>query len=611
MTSSVTGWLTNIIERDSGWRLIFGILYRQRRSVAAIFAITLGVYASSLSVPIVIQNIIDYTGQNKAAAPIVMLGVLAAMLSAIDVFLANRRRALVISLGQRVDRHISLKIMARLLGARMDTADRDTGKILNRTEQAEKIKTFMIDIIPSSFFDTGGAVIAAIMIFAYSVYCGLAILIISVGGFLLSKTILRTFYSTVFSQFKLKSERQGNLAETVNGLATIKALAIEPGRSRLWNAKTKTLVNTYGSTAHIVRRFFLVTGMSQHLLTLAVVGIGGFEMMHGRLSTGELFAILMLTGKIGGPLLSSADVARQFQEVAVAVKELGCLLDAPSERANVPVPVRRPLEGGIEFRNVVYRYKPGAAPAIDGLSLRLPEKGLIAIIGRNGSGKSTLLRLCQGLLRDFEGDIAVGGADVRSFHPRWLRSHMAAVNQDTVLFAGTIRDNIACWTSAVTDAEIESALRLAGAWEFVSKLPDGLDSRLTENAANLSGGQRQRLSVARAVLRDPKIILLDEPTAFLDAEAAVNLEARLTAWGKDRLTILVSHHLAATRKADTIVLMDKGSIAAAGSHRELLDTSSLYRSLWNDYLRGSGAERQATPDVTGQAERVREDGLAG
>ena len=283
MTLSVTGWLTNTIERDSGWRLIFGILHRQRRSVAAIFAITLGVYASSLSVPIVIQHIIDSVTAGRSAALIAMLGVLAAMLSAIDVFLANRRRFLVISLGQRVDRHISLEIMARLLGARMDTADRDTGKVLNRTEQAEKIKTFMIDIIPSSFFDIGGAVIAAIMIFAYSAYCGLAIFLISTCGFLLSKTILRAFYSTVFNQFKLKSERQGNLAETVNGLATIKALAIEPGRSRLWNAKTKALVNTYGTASHIVRRFFLVTGMAQHLLTLAVVGIGSFEMMHGRL----------------------------------------------------------------------------------------------------------------------------------------------------------------------------------------------------------------------------------------------------------------------------------------------------------------------------------------
>jgi ABC-type bacteriocin/lantibiotic exporter with double-glycine peptidase domain len=244
----------------------------------------------------------------------------------------------------------------------------------------------------------------------------------------------------------------------------------------------------------------------------------------------------------------------------------------------------------ISFHVVVYRYKPDAAPAINGLSLQLPEAGFVATMGRNGSGKSTALRLCQGILRDFEGDIRIGGMDVRAYHPRWLRSQMAVVNQDTILFAGTVRENIACWNSQVNDADIEAALHLAGAWKFVNELPDKLDARLSENAANLSGGQRQRLSVARAVLRDPKIILLDEPTAFLDVEAAVNLEAQLTAWGKGRLMILVSHHLAATRLADTIILMDKGKVAAKGSHVQLLNTSNLYGSLWNEYLRGSGAE---------------------
>ena len=143
--------------------------------------------------------------------------------------------------------------------------------------------------------------------------------------------------------------------------------------------------------------------------------------------------------KISSPLLGSADVARQFEEMTVAVSELGRLFDAPPDCANVAVPLRRALTGGIEFRNVSYRYRAETNPAVAGLSLCLPEVGLVAIVGRNGSGKSTVLRLMQGLLRDFEGDIEVGGNDVRAYHPRWLRSQMALVNQDTVLFAGTFR----------------------------------------------------------------------------------------------------------------------------------------------------------------------------
>ena len=588
MTSLKAGGLNGVAWGGSGWRLIMKILRRYRLRVAAILATTLGVYASSLAVPIVTQSIIDGITAGKSITFIGLLGVLAVAFAVIDVVLADIRRSLVIHLGQRVDRHVSLEIMSHVLGARIDDPKRNTGEILNRTEQTDKIKHFLIDLIPGAVFDIGGAVIAAIVIFAYSIFCGVSVLLIAAGGFLLSKSILHTFYANVSFHFKLNNEKQGYMAETVGGLATIKALAVEPGRFRLWVAKIKSLLNLYGDTEHILRRFLRVTRLSQHLLTLAVVGIGGVEMLHGGLSAGELFAILMLTGKVSAPLLGAADVARQYQEVVVAVNELGHLLDAPRDRANVAVPVRTPLSGGISFRHVTYRYSGAATPAVTGLSLRLPEAGLIAVIGRHGSGKSTVLRLMQGMLRDYDGDIMMGGVEVRAYHPRWLRSQMAVVNQDTILFAGTIRENVVCWTSGVADAEIEAALRLAGAWDFVNELPDRLDARLTENGANLSGGQRQRLSIARSVLRDPRIILLDEPTAFLDAEAAVGLEGRLCAWGEGRLMILVTHHLAAARLAETIILLDKGMVAAQGSHSELLANSALYRSLWNDYLRGSG-----------------------
>lgn len=571
---------------NSGWKLILRILKRNRRTVAAILAATLGVYASSLSIPIVIQYIIDNITARQPALFIAGLGAFALALSVADVFLADARRLMVIALGQRVDRHIALEIMSHILGARIDVASHDTGEILNRTEQTDKIRSFMVNIIPSSIFDIGGAGIAIILIFAYSIQCGAMILAIITVGFLLSKKILGDFYTNVFSMFKLRSQRQGNLAETVGGLATIKALAVEPGRFRLWSRKTRSVVDAEGDLAQIIRRYFQVSRLSRHLLALVIVGVGGYQMMHGALTAGELFAILMLTEKVSGPLLSSADVIRQFQDVAVAVAELGRLLDAPPERSAAARPLRAPLDG-LEFRNVTYRYHGGAAPAVAGVSLTFPETGLIAVIGRNGSGKSTVLRLIQGLLRDFEGDIRIGGADIRAFHPRWLRSQMAVVNQDTTLFAGTVRENVTSWASGVSDEQIVAALKLSGAWDFVSELPDGLDAKLTENAANLSGGQRQRLSVARAVLRDPKIILLDEPTAFLDAEAAVRLEERLGEWGKGRLMILVSHHLAATRGADRIILMDRGAVVAQGSHTELLKDCELYRSLWSDYLRGA------------------------
>jgi ABC-type bacteriocin/lantibiotic exporter with double-glycine peptidase domain len=593
MTSLKERPLQGIGWRGSGGRLTLKILRRHRHKVAAILMATLGVYASTLSVPIVTQQIIDGITTGKSIAFISVLGILAVLCAVVDVVMADIRRLLVGSLGQKLERHISLETMRHLLGSRTDTATYETGEVLNRAEQTERIRSFLINRLPGAIFDGGGAAIATMVIFAYSLDCGVAVLVIASGGFFLSKRVMRDIHANASLEFKLINEKKGYLAETIRGLATIKSLAIEGRRFHLWAMKIKSFVAVYGNTEHVLRRLFRITSASQHLLTLAVVGIGGAQMLHGSLTIGELLAILMLTGKISAPLINAADIMRHYQQVTVAVQELGHLLDAPRDRADIPISLRPPMSGGIAFHNVTYHYRGSPTAAVAGLSLELPASGLVAMVGRNGSGKSTVLRLLQGFLRDFDGDIVVGGLNLRSYHPRWLRSQIAVVNQETALFAGSIRENVTSWASGVAELQIEAALRLAGAWDFIEGLPDKLETRLVENGTNLSGGERQRLSVARAVLQDPKIILLDEPTAFLDAEAAVSMEERLCAWGKGRLMILITHHLAAARLADSIILMDGGMLAARGSHSDLLKISPLYCSMWKDYIRGSGVEHNA------------------
>ena len=171
-----------------------------------------------------------------------------------------------------------------------------------------------------------------------------------------------------------------------------------------------------------------------------------------------------------------------------------------------------------------------------------------------------------------------------------MRSRIGIVDQDTILFAGTVRDNIAGGIARADDARIDRALAFAGAQGFIGELPNGLETELEENGRNLSGGQRQRLAIARAVVRDPHLVLLDEPTAFLDAEAAVVLEKRLAAWGADRLLILVTHHLAAARNADAILVLDQGQLVGLGSHVTLLRECGPYAALWSDYARSLEGE---------------------
>jgi ABC-type multidrug transport system fused ATPase/permease subunit len=189
--------------------------------------------------------------------------------------------------------------------------------------------------------------------------------------------------------------------------------------------------------------------------------------------------------------------------------------------------------------------------------------------------------------------VTVAGHDLRHYDPRALRGRIGIVDQDTFLFSGAVRDNIAAGMAGADDAHIRDALAFAGALEFVKAMPEGLGAEVEENGRNLSGGQRQRLAIARAVVRDPRLVLLDEPTAFLDAEAAVALEQRLAAWGRDRLLILVTHHLAAARSADAILVLDQGRLAGHGSHGALLRDCAPYAALWKDYVRSMQGELEA------------------
>jgi ABC-type bacteriocin/lantibiotic exporter with double-glycine peptidase domain len=258
----------------------------------------------------------------------------------------------------------------------------------------------------------------------------------------------------------------------------------------------------------------------------------------------------MLAGRLIAPIISSGDIWRQYQETRVALTELGRFMAEPQERATTRPPLRQLAVGGISVANLTLRYAPTARPALDSISFMLPARGRFALVGRNGSGKSSLIRVLLGLQRGFEGEVVIAGHDLRHYDPRSLRARIGIVDQDTILFSGTIRQNIAAGIAGAGDARIRSALAFADALGFVEAMPNGLDAELEENGRNLSGGQRQRLAVARAVVRDPRLVLLDEPTAFLDAEAAFALEKRLAAWGQDRLLILVTHHLAAARNAD-------------------------------------------------------------
>jgi ATP-binding cassette subfamily B protein len=243
--------------------------------------------------------------------------------------------------------------------------------------------------------------------------------------------------------------------------------------------------------------------------------------------------------------------------------------------------IRPPLRGGVAFEGVTFRYGPDTAPALDDVSFDAPPGSIFGIVGRSGSGKTTITRLVQGLYPVQQGLVRLDGYDIRELDLVHLRGSIGVVMQDSFLFRGTVRDNIAARKPDATVEEIVGAARLAGADEFIERLPRGLDTLLEENAQNLSGGQKQRLAIARALITQPRILILDEATSALDPDSEVIIRRNLRQIARGRTVVIVSHRLSTLTHADRILVLERGQVADLGSHGDLLGRCTTYRHLWN------------------------------
>ena len=283
--------------------------------------------------------------------------------------------------------------------------------------------------------------------------------------------------------------------------------------------------------------------------------------------------------------MQMAQLINQYDEARSAISMVAKLVNQPKEEASAEHGVRTPLVGHVEFVKVRFKYSGAMTPALDAVSFEVPVGHTFGIVGRSGSGKTTVTRLLQRLHSDYEGLIKVDGVDVREYDVSHFRRSLGVVLQENFLFSGTIRENITAAKPHATFDEVVRATRLAGAEEFIDRLPRGYETYIYEGSPNLSGGQRQRLAIARALILDPKILILDEATSALDpdSEAIVNENIRRIASG--RTVIVISHRLSSLVNSDAILVLERGKVAAVGRHEELLESCDIYSGLWHQQNR--------------------------
>ncbi len=381
----------------------------------------------------------------------------------------------------------------------------------------------------------------------------------------------------------VEAERGAFLVQTIHGIRTVKSLSLDARQRHLWDVLTARVAKLRFAEGMMGN---LIQSGVRPLERLAVSGsyaVGVYLALttSDPVYIGALFAFLMLSQRVSGPLLQMAKLVNQYDEARIAVAVVANLVNQPAEEGRSGSGVRTPVEGHIQFSNVTFKYSGAPGPALQNVSIDVPQGMTLGIMGRSGSGKSTLTRLLQRLHTDYEGLIKIDGIEAREYDVDHLRRSLGVVLQENFLFSGSIRDNITAGKIDATFDEVVRAARLAGAEEFIEKLPRGYETFIYEGSPNLSGGQRQRLAIARALITDPRILILDEATSALDADSEAIVNANISRIAHGRTLIIVSHRLASLVSADAILVLEQGAVADIGRHDELLARCDIYGSLWH------------------------------
>ncbi len=569
-----------------GLRWFLPEVWRQRRLFGDVALGVLCLTLLGLAVPIFFQLVIDkvLVHQGHATLQVLLAGMVVAL--GFDAVLTFLRRYLLLHATNRIDIRVATKSFGHLMRLPITFFERmPAGVVVRHLQQAGRVREFLTGRLFLTLLDALSLLVFIPVLWLYSPRLTLVVLGVAMLIALVVALLVGPFRRRLDALYQAEAERQALLVESVHGMRTVKSLALEPRQRRAWDERSAQAVTTRAQVEKVSALAQAATGLLEKLMTVAIIGLGAFAVFAGEMTVGALVAFNMLAGRVSGPLTQIVTMAHEYQDVAVSVRMLGEVMNRAPERDDRGRGLRPEVLGAVEFAEVTFRYAPEAAPALDDVSFSIPPGSVFGVVGRSGSGKTTITRLIQGLHAPQQGQVRLDGVDVREFDLVHLRGAIGVVLQESFLFRGTVRDNIAAPRPGASFEDVVAAARLAGADEFIERLPRGYDTRLEENAENLSGGQKQRLAIARALITQPRLLILDEATSALDPESEAIIRRNLARIARGRTVVIVSHRLATLVDADRILVLERGRVADLGTHRELLARCTPYRQLWGQQMR--------------------------
>ncbi|MCD9610547.1 ABC transporter ATP-binding protein [Tenacibaculum maritimum] len=378
----------------------------------------------------------------------------------------------------------------------------------------------------------------------------------------------------------INAQVKGRLTETLAGVRVIKAFNAETQEHQSFE---KGVYLLFENVKKSLTATAFMTSASTFLLGIAstgIMGIGGYKIMEGELSIGEFLSFTLLLGFMIAPIVQMSNIGSQLTEALAGLDRTEELMNMQGEEEDVKRTISlETVKGNLVFDKVSFAYEEGKN-VLEDISFIVPEGSVTALVGSSGSGKSTIAGLVATFLNPTRGLITIGGKDLSKVRLNSYRKHLGVVLQDEFLFEGTIRENVLFARPNATEEELQSAVSAAYVDEFTDRFENGLDTLIGERGVKLSGGQRQRLAIARAILADPKIIILDEATSSLDTESEALIQKSLSKLIKNRTTIVIAHRLSTIKQADQILVIESGSIVERGTHKKLIEVAGRYHDLY-------------------------------
>ncbi|MDF5727917.1 MAG: peptidase domain-containing ABC transporter [Rhizonema sp. PD38] len=566
-----------------GLKWFLPYLSSHRRVLIEVFIASLFVQLAALANPLVVQLIIDKVITQNSIGTLHVLGVLLLVVGLFEAVMTTLRTYLFVDTTNRIDMGLGSEIIDHLLRLPLRYFERrPVGELSTRINELENIRQFLTGTALTVVLDALFSVVYIVVMLFYS----WKLTAVGLGTIPIFITLTLIAAPTVSRQLRSKAERnaetQSYLVEVMSGIQTVKAQNIELRARFSWQERYARFVAAGFKTVVVSTLANSTSNFLNKLSSLLVLWVGAYLVLQKELTLGELIAFRIISGYVTSPILRLAQLWQNFQETALSLERLGDIVDTPQEaeqdRLNIPLPS---IAGAVKYENLSFRFGTTGPLQLCNVNLEISSGQFVGIVGQSGSGKSTMMKLLLRLYEAESGRILVDGYDIAKVELYSLRRQIGVVPQDTLLFDGTVQDNIALTNPDASTDEVIEAARIAVAHEFIMNLPNGYNTRVGERGAALSGGQRQRIAIARSVLQKPKLLVLDEATSALDYPTERQVCLNLAKAFEGSTVFFITHRLNTVRNADMIVVMDAGKIIEHGNHNEMMALKGHYYYLYN------------------------------